>query len=239
LTNRKDYELYIEKCRKYGVTVNSALNTAFLAARYSIRGSFKGGRQNIMLPVNLRKRYKNPVGEQFGHYAAGFQFKLSYNPKLDFWENVKNFNKKMKQNLDINKVFEFAALTGIIDQSIVDARSFSLLGKLVPSYFSRYEKIQTFSNDGSNIVNKRARKQIPELPGLAITNLGRLDYPVKYGSLELDRFIFVTIGSPFIELIVSVVTVAGRLSFTINYLEEITDSETMEKIKNKVLECLN
>lgn len=236
--NEKETSDLIEKCKQHGLTVNSALNTAFLAARYSIRGNFKGGRRNIMLPVNLRKRYKNPVGEHFGHYAAGFQFKLSYNPKLDFWENAKIFNKEVKEKLDINEMFKFAVLTGLIDQSIVDARSFSFMGKLVPSNFSRYEKIQAFSNDETNIINKRAKKQIPNLPGLAITNLGRLDYPTKYGSLELDRFIFVTSGSTFIELVIPAVTVAGKLSFTINYLEEITDTETMEKIKSQALKYL-
>ncbi len=236
--NEKETSDLIEKCRQHGVTVNSALNTAFLAARYSIRGNFKGGQRNIILPVNMRKRYKHPVGEHFGHYAAGFQFKLSYNPKLDFWENAKIFNKEVKKKLDVNKVFEFAALTGLIDQSIVDARQFSFMGKLVPSNFSRYEKIQAFSSDEKNIVNKRAKKQLPKMPGLAITNLGRMDYPIKYGSLELDRFIFVASGSPFVELIISAVTVAGKLTFTINYLEETTDTPTMEKIKNETLKNL-
>ena len=59
---------------------------------------------------------------------------------------------------------------------------------------------------------------------------------IKYGSLELDRFIFVTSGTPNIELVITVVTVAGKISFTINYLEEINYTTTMEKIKDKVLE---
>jgi len=62
-----------------------------------------------------------------------------------------------------------------------------------------------------------------------------LDYPTKYGSLELDRFIFVTSGSTFIELVIPAVTVAGKLNFTINYLEEITDTEMMERIKAEAL----
>jgi NRPS condensation-like uncharacterized protein len=117
----------------------------------------------------------------------------------------------------------------------VDARQFVFFGKLVPSNFSRYEKIHAFSNDEKNIANKSAKKQLPKMPGLAITNLGRLDYPSKYGSLELDRFIFITSGTPLIELVIPVVTVTGKLTFTINYLEEITDTQTMEKIKKKVL----
>jgi NRPS condensation-like uncharacterized protein len=228
----------VENCRQHGITVNSALNTAFLAARNSIRGPLKGGRP-IMIPVNTRKRYKNPIGEYFGVYISGFELKFSYNPKKGFWENAKIFNDKAKENLYINKIFEFAAITNLVDQSMVDARQFTFFGNLVPSTFSRYEKIHTYSNDEKNIANKRAKKQIPKFPGLAITNLGLLDYPEKYGSLELDRFILVTSGTPYIELVIPVVTVAGKLSFTINYLEETTDTSTMESIKNKVLEYLN
>ena len=131
------------------------------------------------------------------------------------------------------------SLNDKLDQSMVDARQFTFFGNLVPSNFSRYEKIHTYCNDEKNIANKRAKKQIPKLPVLAITNLGLLDYPTKYGSLELDRFIFVTSGTPNIELVIPVVTVAGKLSFTINYLEEITDTETMEKIKTEALKFLN
>jgi NRPS condensation-like uncharacterized protein len=228
----------IERCKKNSVTVNSALNTAFLAARYSVQGPFKGGKQNVMVPVNTRDRYNKPIGENFGLYVSGFSFKLSYNPKKSFWENAQAFDEGMKKNLDINNIFKFAALTEKIDPSIVDARNFSFFGKLVPSDYSRYEKINTFSSNEKNIVNKRAKKQLPEMPGLAITNLGQMDYPTKYGSLELDRFIFITSGTPLLELVVPVVTVAGKMTFTINYLEEITNTEIMEKIKDKVLEYL-
>ncbi len=44
--------------------------------------------------------------------------------------------------------------------------------------------------------------------------------------------------SPFIELVIPAVTVAGKLTFTINYLEETTDTPMMERIKNKALEYL-
>ncbi|MHA2120536.1 MAG: condensation domain-containing protein [Promethearchaeota archaeon] len=229
----------VESCSKHGITVNSALNTSFLAARNSVLGPFKGGRQNVLIPVNTRNLYKNPIGESVGVYVSGFDFKFSYNPKKGFWENAKIFNDKAKENLYIKKIFEFAVITDLVDQTMVDARQFSLLGKLVPSTFSRYEKIHTYSTDEKNIANKRAKKQIPKFPGLAITNLGRLDYPEKYGTLELERFILVTSGTPYIELVIPVVTIAGKLSFTINYLEEITDTPTMGQIKNETLEYLD
>ncbi len=236
--NENETSLFVEKCRQNEVTVNSALNMAFLAAHSSILSPFKGGKQNVMVPVNTRNRYKKPVGENFGLYVAGFQFKITNNPKKNFWENAKMFDKGLKDNLNIDKIFKFAALTELIDPSLVDARNFSFFGKKVPSDYSRYEKIHAFSTNEKNIVNKRAKKQIPKLPGLAITNLGQMDYPTKYGSLELDRFIFITSATPFIELVIPVVTVAGKLTFTINYLEETTDTSTMKKIKDKALEYI-
>jgi NRPS condensation-like uncharacterized protein len=236
--NKEETSNLVEICSQHGVTVNSTLNTAFIAARNSIEDSSKGRKQNVMIPVNTRKRYKNPIGEYVGVYVSGFDFKFSYNPKKDFWENAKIFNDKAKENLYINKIFEFAAITDLIDQTMVDARQFSLFGKLVPSAFSRYEKIHAYSSDEKNIANKRAKKQIPKLPALAITNLGQLEYPTKYGSLELDRFIFITSGTPYIKIVIPVVTIAGKLTFTINYLEETTDTHTMEKIKDKALKYL-
>jgi len=234
--DEKQTSRLVEKCKQHGVTVNSALNTAFLAARNDVRGALN---RKIMVPVNTRKYYKKPIGEHFGVYVSGFEIKLSYNRKKDFWENAKIFNEKARENLYIDKIFKFAAITDIIDQTIVDARQFSFFGPLVPSSSSRYEKIHAFSSDEKNVINKRAKKQIPDLPGLAITNLGRLDYPTLYGSLELHRFILITSGTPYIELVIPVVTVAGKLTFTTNYLEETTDTTTMESIKKKVLEYLS
>jgi len=82
----------VKNCRQHGITVNSALNTAFLAARNSIRGPFEGKRK-ILVPVNTRKRYSEPIGEYFGVYVSGLEVKFSYNPKKDFWKIAKLFNK--------------------------------------------------------------------------------------------------------------------------------------------------
>jgi len=237
--NEEETTQLVKKSRENGVTLNSALNTAFLAARNDIRGPFTGGKRNVMLPVNTRNRFKNPIGEHFGLYVAGFQIKMAYNPKKSVWENAKIFNQKVREKLNINKIFKMNAFTERLTQSMVDTRQFAFFGNLVPSTASRYEKIHAFSIDEKHISNKSAKKQTPKLPGLAITNLGNLDYPRTYGSLELDRFIFVTSGTPLIELVIPAVTVAGKLTFTINYLEGTTDTPTMEKIKDKVLEYLD
>ena len=77
--------------------------------------------------------------------------------------------------------------------------------------------------------------------GTAITNFTRMDFPSKYGQLELDRLIM-NPGSAFplanINLILGVVTCAGKLSLVIEYAEETIDTTTMKKIKDKAMKTL-
>ena len=77
--------------------------------------------------------------------------------------------------------------------------------------------------------------------GTAVTNLTRLDFPVKYGTLELDRLIMQPGGAfPLanVNLVLGAVTCSGKLSLVVEYAEETVDTRTMEKIKDKALEFL-
>ena len=77
--------------------------------------------------------------------------------------------------------------------------------------------------------------------GSAITNLGRLDFPKIYGSLELDRLIMQPGGAfplVHIDMVLGVVTCAGKLSLIVEYAEEAVDTTTMKKIKTKAMAFL-
>ena len=77
--------------------------------------------------------------------------------------------------------------------------------------------------------------------GTAVTNLARLDFPRKYGELELDRLIMKPGGGfPLVtvNLLLGAVTSAGKLSLVIEYVEDNVDSETMERIKEEAMESL-
>ena len=77
--------------------------------------------------------------------------------------------------------------------------------------------------------------------GPAITNLGRLDFPKSYGPLELDRLIMQPGGAfplSHVNLVLGAVTCSGKLSLVVEYAEEAVDAQTMEKIKNRAMECL-
>lgn len=77
--------------------------------------------------------------------------------------------------------------------------------------------------------------------GTAVTNLTRLDFPRIYGTLELDRLVM-NLGGMFplamVNLVIGVITCAGKFSLLLEYVEKIVDSPTMEKIKEKALTFL-
>jgi hypothetical protein len=77
--------------------------------------------------------------------------------------------------------------------------------------------------------------------GTAVTNLTRLDFPRKYGALELDRLIMKPGGGfPLVSvnLVLGAVTCAGKLSLVIEFVEDNIDMGTMEKIKEEAMEAL-
>jgi len=77
--------------------------------------------------------------------------------------------------------------------------------------------------------------------GTAVTNLTRLDFPRKYGPLELDRLIMHPGGAfPLVNvnLVLGAVTCAGKLSLVVEYAEEAVNTSAMAKIKDKAMESL-
>jgi len=80
-----------------------------------------------------------------------------------------------------------------------------------------------------------------KLWGTAVTNLGRLDFPETYGSLELERLILQPGGGfPLVNvnLVIGAVTCSGKLSLVVEYAEQAVDTHTVEKIKEKAMEFL-
>lgn len=80
-----------------------------------------------------------------------------------------------------------------------------------------------------------------KLWGTAVTNLGRLDFPRTFGSLELDRLILQPGGGfPLanVNLVIGAVTCSGKLSLIVEYAEQAVDTHTVERIKDKAMEFL-
>ena len=235
----------VARCRKEKVTVNSALTAAFSGAQ-----SFAQGEQpyhaKTVIAADLRDRLPHSPGEGMGMYAGGAELKLKYDHKRGFWENARQFHRRIQPALTNKKLFSAILNWLYLDPTISEAMSFKKLGGLVPASSARYEKLSSFAERDDVVLRLLKRDKLETLEaqywGTAITNLGRLEFPRVYGALELDRLIMQPGGGiPLANanLVLGAVTCSGKLSMVVEYAEEAVGTATMEQIKDKAMEYLH
>jgi NRPS condensation-like uncharacterized protein len=234
----------VARCRKENVTVNSALTTAFTGAQTLVRGN-KAAHPRIGVAANIRDRLPKPAGEAMGFYAGLVGLNYRYKQKLDFWENVRNFHRKVKPLYINTNIFKETLVWCHLAPGILESFCFKMLGSLVSPDSTRYDKLSTFSQRADVITSILKREKMDSLEntlmGTAITNLTRMDFPQKYGTLVLDRLILHPGGGyplAMVTVVLGIVTCCGKLSLVIEYAEEAVTTGTMEKIKDTAMAFL-
>lgn len=233
----------ILRCNQENVSVNTAITCAFAGAQTIILGNKVN--PNVMIACSLRDRLPKPAGEAFGFFAGGVTLKYRYNLSMSFWDNSRKLNKKLKPLYTTKKIFKKPVNWLYLDQTIMESFSFKMVGSFVKSDSQSYNKILSFSKQKDAISSLLKSQKIDSLDkqlwGTAITNLTRLDFPRKYGSLELDRLIMNPGGMfplAIVNLVVGAVTCSGKLSLLIEHEEKTLDNATVEKIKDDALKLL-
>jgi len=234
----------VDRCRGEGVTVNSALTAAFVGAQYSVQGD-KPYHSSVVVAGSLRDRLQRPVGEVMGFYAGGVTLKFKHDTRRGFWENARKLHRKLKPLYTNKNLFKELITWCYLEPGILESFSFKMLGGLVPSHFTRYDKLSAFSKRDDVVSSVLKREKMDSLDrinmGTAVTNLTRLDFPRKYGPLELDRLIMNPGGAyplVLVNLVLGAVTCAGKLSLVIEYVEDNINSGTMERIKEVAMASL-
>ena len=234
----------VQRCRQEKVTVNTALITAFMGAQNAVMEP-QPHHDITVSAASLRNRLPVSPGEGMGYYALGSEVKYKYTPKKSFWENARKYHKKITSNTSNKKVFGDLPTFLAMDSNIYEALNFKKLGGLVGADSARHEKLNRFSEREDVVVRLLQRAKMEtldaKLMGPVITNLGRMDFPSKYGNLELDRLIMQPGGAfplVHVDMVIGAMTAVGKLSLVIEYAEEAVDTETMKKIKTKAMELL-
>ncbi len=234
----------VARCRKEKVTVNSVLTTAFSGAQSFVQGE-KPYHAKTVIAADLRDRLPHSPEEGMGMYAGGVELKLRYNHKRGFWENARQFHRRIQPTFTNKKLFSAILNWLYLDPTVSEAMSFKKLGELVPSDSARYEKLSAFSEREDVVLRLLQRDRLETLEtkywGTAVTNLGRLEFPRAYGALELDRLILQPGGGiPLANanLVLGAVTCSGKLSLVVEYAKEAVESATMQKVKDQAMEYL-
>ncbi len=208
----------VSRCRDERVTVNTALTTAFVAAQSQVEAP-RDYLNQIVVSVDFRDRLTRPVDEAFAFYASAVRPKLEYEQGASFWSVARAFHQQIKRLLTDENIFESQQLSGI-SPSLLDALVFAKHGKLDDKLANR-------------MVERMGIERVSA--SLVITNLGRLDFPVDYGPWRLEAMYGPYVYSDTIEKYLGVMTVNGRMHFTLCSGEKIIDSDTVKRVRDAAM----
>jgi len=215
---------FVNRCHKERVTVHSAIATAVVAAQRDVQGTRPAYLSNVSMPVDIRKRMSPPIGEAFGMYVSTVKADLSYAMETGFWPNVRRIHQRIKRRLTNSSVFLIPHKVNLVHPSLLDAVYFSKYGLL-------NSKIAAFILRMTGI----SRMNI----GWEISNLGRCDLPVNYGSLRLESIVVPVYLSDYQAKCLRIVTVGGRMFFSFTFWEDLMDTFTAEKIRDTSMRYLS
>jgi len=236
--------ILVEKCKAEGVTVNSALAVGLAAAQINVQG-LRTYHSDFTIAGSLREKLAQPAGEGMGFFAGAVSPKFKYKTNLGFWENARLFNKKVQPLYTNKNLFKDPLVWSYLEPGILEALSFKMIGSMVRPSSPQSEKLNSFSKREDVISSMIKREKMDKfdnvLIGTAVTNLTRMDFPRKYGELELERLIMNPGGAyplVFVNILAGAVTCSGKLSLMLEYSLERIRAEDVSKIKEELLNLL-
>ncbi|MGB9978713.1 condensation domain-containing protein [Methanobacterium sp.] len=230
-----------KQCTKNGVTVGSAVTTAFIAAYEDVLGPLTKSQKQISVPFDLRRHATTPIGDVFCFCIGSTRFSYTYEPKKPFWKNVAVLHKEIHER--VKKLDSSGLKAPNLHPTLMDAFScFVPLKKVVPNAYEKTENLRQFSQDTKNIAFEVAGKSEHLNPGIIPSNLGRLNIPENYGDLQIDRMVFLPAISDIVPLILGGISIGGKMVFSMTYPEpkgrNMRIADEMIQIRNRALKYL-
>ena len=207
-----------ERCRKEGVSINTALLVALKTAKQKLP-EFRSRPDGVAFTVDIRDMLPNNPGEACGIYASGFNIEQKLKENLSFWENARLMHDEANEKLNDGKsLVERRALSVILDGSLLDAVMLSVVGKCDDSFVAKFTD----------------KFRMDDEIGMLLTNLGGLQIPRDYGPYKLKDVIF---GTPI--SLAGVPTVAasgilGKMDITFPYHGLLLSKEIVQHFRDSV-----
>ncbi len=205
-----DLQQLYQSCKEHGITINSAIVTAFLTAVEN--------ETVVGLAASIR-----PKGfEGMGNYATGISIRYKMNPAKPFWDNAVLVHKLIyeKLNNSSKKFFLLRFMIGLAP-TLIDA-----------AYFNAFAGFHNpIAAKASNMFGYNGNPR-----GISITNLTKADIPSQYGKYQIDDIVFIPPLVPNTKRIIGVVTLEDTMTVTMQY--EDKNSTQMQQIFNTALGLL-
>ena len=229
-------------CRSHGITVGSAVSAACLAAHREITGGFSKRQQTVMVPFDLRKRLKPPMGNVFCFCDSGARFPFVYSPEKSFWDNAKDLHREIHARVE---VLDPSCLDmPVFEPSFIDAiTAFAPYVDKIPDAYSHTDTLQRFIRDTGNVAVSFNRTAEKDFPGFVPSNIGRIDMPEFPSGIRLDRLIFLPGICESGPLSIGGAGAGGRTVFSLPFVDSMANPEPspgpdLIRIRNRALEYL-
>jgi hypothetical protein len=180
-----------------------------------------------------------------GFSASVVTQKAKYGPRVDFWENARSLQAAAQSLYTEKRLVAEPLVWCHQEPTLLKALTFKRVGGLVFPDSQRYAKLNEFSSRQDMVRDMPKREKMDSLDSklmaTAITNLARLDFPRRYGELELERLIMNAGGAyplAMVGLVVGAVTASGKLSLLLEFAARTMPAEAAVQIVKIALDFL-
>jgi NRPS condensation-like uncharacterized protein len=199
----------INRCKAEGTTVHAAICVAWLRTFAAQLEGRKSWVRSASSPISLRERLS--ISETSGLFLATAVTKINCAPNRDFWQVAREFKRKMQEASRDDNLFMFPLMIGAVFSCLPEKD----LKDILPTLFNQPVKYD-----------------------FSITNLGRLDLPIKTGRFDVEAFYNLVNASEH-ERTICVNTFNGRLTYSCLFRESKMRPRQGEKLMDLVKEQLS
>jgi NRPS condensation-like uncharacterized protein len=190
-------------CKSREVSVHAAVCAAWLKANV-LQGI--GGKKRVCKisnPINLRERLSVSVGEAFGPYMSNIVNEANCAPERDFWEIARELMRGLTREAAGERPFMWLLMMEASTLNLPEA-------------------------DVAQVTSEFSRKPIDY--DFSISNLGRLNWPSHFGTLEVQAVYGPAVNTSEQEKTVGIITFAGQMTFTFTFRDFVIDAETAKQL---------
>jgi NRPS condensation-like uncharacterized protein len=212
------------RCRAEGVTVNSALCAALLAAQREAQGTSKPYFKTLPVAADIRARLLRRPGEAVGLYASGVNVRFEYDSTRPFWDNARLLHSQIRRRVESDRELMGMVQFNALEPTLLDASYFVMNGQCHEGTASFLVRLLGFNH---------------KTAGIACSNLGKVAIAGHYGPYVLETMFFLPPLMPNLEKFAGIITAGGRLNITLSYRQEDVDTDTVDRISRSIVAHLN
>ena len=201
-------EALVERCRIERVTVQAALCAAWLLAFAETLPESESRIRRVSIPISIRKQLAPPPVETAGMFLSGCELDADCSPSRGLWQVARELTAKLKHaREDRRLLFGPLMLRTLLPRLRPDEAAAAIFRFILP----------------------------PPDYDFSITNVGRLDVPLRIGSLRVEAMHGPLVNTSPLEHTVGICTVGGRLSMSFLFRESLLAPADGQRLLEDVL----